>query len=300
MRPRPGPRLPVSPCLLRVFVPPVVLCLAPVSRTPVLARITSPLITARMRREPQSQHSISHQQSRVLITVIMIMHSDLSAGFFMFSMLFWRWTNWQAASFTYIIISNGLESKILCSPNDQNMFDTRRNVPSYVTMSPPHSVVRHLTSASAWREWPEWAQARVAEWHSESDIKDSTFDELDFIKTRTRMKRLKRERSFIVLWFQCRLILWYYPLGDCKWMEMFPFYLFSSCVEWCGVKFSQIGFIGSNFMAAVQWSHERRNAFKYWPGWRNYIWAASGERRVVSQVQCSLSWPSRGWPLTSF
>lgn len=32
---------------------------------------------------------------------------------------------------------------------------------------------------------------------------------------------------------------------------MFPFYLFSSCVEWCGVKFSQIGFIGSNFMAAV-------------------------------------------------
>ena len=80
---RPGP--PVcwwSPCLLRVFVPPVVLCLAPVSRTPVLARITSPLISQRMRRESQSQHSINHQQSRVLITVIMIMHFDLSAGFF--------------------------------------------------------------------------------------------------------------------------------------------------------------------------------------------------------------------------
>ena len=70
----------------------------------------------------------------------MIMHFDLSAGFFhVFNVILEvnKLTGGPVASFTYIIISNGLESKILCLPNDQTMLDTRRNVPP---MSPPHSV----------------------------------------------------------------------------------------------------------------------------------------------------------------
>ena len=100
----------------------------------------------------------------------------------------------------------------------------------------------------------------------------------------------------LVLWFQCRLILWYYPLGDCKWMEMFPFYLFSSCVEWCGVKFSQIGFIGSNFMAAVSAGAREVECLHILTGleklhlggeWR----AVSGESGPADHVE--------GWPVSN-
>ena len=84
---------------------------------------------AQIRRNLNTRSTINI--SRVLITVIMIMHFDLSAGFFhVFNVILEvnKLTGGPVASFTYIIISNGLESKILCLPNDQTMLDTRRNV----------------------------------------------------------------------------------------------------------------------------------------------------------------------------
>ena len=140
--------------------------------------------TPRMRR---NHHNITtfnnHQQIRVLI--IVIMYFDLSAEFFGFSTLFWRWTNCQAASFTYIIISNGLDSKY-CVSLMIRICLTRGEM---CLLCHPRSL------GSVWPVWP-------GQWQSESDINDSTFDELDFIKT--RVEHLKRERYIIVLWFQCR------------------------------------------------------------------------------------------------
>ena len=113
-----------SVCWLRVFVPPVVLCLAPVSRISVLARITSPAsLTLRM-RDHNTQSAIRPSSCPD--------HSDNAFWpfwiFHVFNVILEvnKLTAMLAiASFTYIIISNGLDSKILCLPNDQNMFDTK-------------------------------------------------------------------------------------------------------------------------------------------------------------------------------
>lgn len=70
------------------------------------------------------------------------------------------------------------------------MLDTRRNVPCYVTPTlSGHQldISISVTPVTSERHGPQWPG-----WQSESDINDSTFDELDFIKT--RMERLKRER----------------------------------------------------------------------------------------------------------
>ena len=177
-----------APCLLRVFVPPVVLCLAPVSRTPVLARITSPLITqSACADEAQSQHSINHQHQPCPD------HSDNDNAFWPFCRIFSCFQCYFGGE--QIDIRRSRHLHILSfltawNPKYCVYLTIRqcwtRGEMSYVTPNGQKLDISNVTPVTSERHGPQWPG-----WQSESDINDSTFDELDFIKT--RMERLKRE-----------------------------------------------------------------------------------------------------------
>ena len=144
--------------------------------------------TGRMRREAQSQHSINHQHQPCPD------HSDNDNAFWPFCRIFSCFQCYFGGE--QIDIRRSRHLHILSfltawNPKYCVYLTIRqcwtRGEMSYVTPNGQKLDISNVTPVTSERHGPQWPG-----WQSESDINDSTFDELDFIKT-TRMERLKRE-----------------------------------------------------------------------------------------------------------